>query len=84
VAMNCCVSPLATVTFAGVTAIDTSVCGVTVRVAVLLVTPAIAAVILLGPVPTPVANPLLVIVATPVADELHAAVPLRLAVVESV
>jgi hypothetical protein len=37
-ALNCCVAPLGIEGFAGVTAIDTSVAGVTASVTVLLVT----------------------------------------------
>jgi hypothetical protein len=75
---------LATVGFAGVTAIDTSVGAVTVSVATLLVMPAIAAVIFVAPVASVVANPELLMVATPVADELQVAVADRLAVLASV
>ncbi len=70
VAVNCCFVPLAIEGFAGVSAIDTSVAGVTVKV-VDPVMPPETALIALVPVATPVANPPAVIVATPVVAELH-------------
>lgn len=82
--MNCCVSPDATDGFAGVTAIDTSVGAVTVSVATLLVMPPDAAVIFAVPSVSVAANPEPLIIATPVADEFHVAVLVRLAVLESV
>ena len=63
VAVNCCVAPLAIDGFAGVTAIDSSVAAVTVST-VEPVTPSDVAVIVDGPVATPVARPAAVIVAT--------------------
>jgi hypothetical protein len=70
--------------FAGVTATDTSVAAVTVSVAALLLTPPIAAVILVMPTVNVVAKPALPIDATPVTDELHVAVLVRFVVLESV
>jgi hypothetical protein len=75
---------LAIAALAGVTAIDTSVAGVTVSVAVSLVTPPEDAVMFAEPTVKAAANPLPLIVATLVADEFHVAEPLRFAVVESV
>jgi len=72
VAVNCCFVPFAIEGFAGVTAIDTSVAAVTVRV-VEPVMPAETALIVLVPAATPVANPPAVIVATVVVTELHVA-----------
>ena len=69
VAVNCCVAPLAIEAFAGVTAIDTSV-AVTERFVEPLIEPEVAEIVVL-PVPTPVASPPLVIVATAVLDELQ-------------
>ena len=79
VAVNCSVAVIAIVGFAGVTAIDTSVGAVTVSVVVPLMAPE-AALIVLVPVPTPVANPPEVIVATVVVSELHVAVLVRFCV----
>ena len=71
VALNCSVSPFAIDGLTGVTAIDTSVAAVTVSVSSGLVTPLSAAVICVVPVPTPVANPALVIVATADVPDTH-------------
>jgi hypothetical protein len=68
--VNCCVEPLAIDPFAGVTAIDTNTGGVTVSPVELLIEPAVAWIVAL-PVPTPVAKPALVMVATTVFVELH-------------
>jgi hypothetical protein len=68
----------------GVTAIDTSVAGVTVNVSELLVTPPEAAVIVVEPSARVVARPDPSIVATPIAVEFHVAVLVRFAVLESV
>src|SRR5579862_3854318 len=70
VAVNCWVAPLVIEGLAGVTAIDTSVVGVTVNT-VEPVTPFSTALMLLVPVATPVARPLLVIVATESVAEAH-------------
>jgi hypothetical protein len=82
VAANCCVPPFETEGFAGVTAIDTSVAAVTVSV-VLPVMLLEAAWIVVVPVPTAVAKPVALIVATVTAEELHVAVLLRFCVVPS-
>ena len=74
VALNCCVVLVAIEGFVGVTAIHAKTAGVTVRVAVPVIEPDVA-VMFAVPVPTLLANPsvpaLLLIVAMPVADELH-------------
>jgi hypothetical protein len=69
--LNCWLSPFAIDGLTGVTAIDTSVAAVTVSVSPGLVTPLKAAVTCVVPVPTPVANPPEVIVATVVVPEVH-------------
>jgi hypothetical protein len=68
--------PFAIEGFAGVTAIDTSVAAVTVRVVEPLMPPDVAS-ILLVPAATAVANPPAVIVATLVVTELHVASPVK-------
>lgn len=68
--MNCFVVPTAILEFAGVTAIETRVAALTVREA-LPVTPPDTALIVVLPVPTAVANPAEVTVATPGAEEDH-------------
>ena len=72
VAVNCSVVPFAIEGFAGVTAIDTSVAAVTVRVVEPLMPPDVAS-ILLVPAATAVANPPAEMVATVVVTELHVA-----------
>ena len=62
---------------------DCSVAGVTVRTAVLEVTPVKEAVMLLVPVPTPVAKPELLMVATVVVAEFQVTEPLIFAWLES-
>jgi hypothetical protein len=79
VAVNCCVAPLAIEGFTGVTAIDTSVTAVTVRVVEPLTVPETALIVLV-PAPTAVANPPVVMVATPVVAELHVTEPVRFCV----
>jgi hypothetical protein len=81
VAVNCCVVPFAIDGFAGVTAIDTSVgaVAVTVRVVEPLMAPE-AALIVVVPAATPVANPPVVIVATVVVCEVHVAVLVKFCV----
>lgn len=72
VAVNCCVVPLAREGLAGVTAMDTRVAGLTVKVVVPETAPAAVetvAVIVVVPTAVPVASPLLLIVATAVFDE---------------
>src|ERR1700735_1146437 len=70
VAVNCCVAALAIEGFAGVTAIDTSVTAVTVSVVEPLIAPETALIVLV-PAATAVANPPVVMVATPVVAELQ-------------
>ena len=82
VAVNCCVAPLAIDGFAGATAIDTRVAVPTASV-VLPVTPVKTALISAVPRPTPVANPALLTVATPVFEELQATEVVRFFVVPS-
>jgi hypothetical protein len=79
--VNCFVVPFAIEVFAGVTAIDTSVgaVAVTVRVVVPLIAPE-AALIVLVPAATPVANPPALIVATLVVCEVHVAVLVKFCV----
>jgi len=69
-AANCWVAPTALLAVAGVTAIEDRVAAVTVRVAVPIL-PLKAAVMVVVPAATAVARPLLLIVATPVLDELQ-------------
>ena len=68
--MNCCVSPAAIDGVAGETAIETSVGAVTVSVAEPVTEPDAAWIVLL-PAVTPVARPVLAMVATALDDELH-------------
>jgi hypothetical protein len=68
--------------FAGVTDMDTSVAGVTVRVVLPLMLPE-PAWIVVEPVPTEVANPAVLMVATVVAEELQVAVLVRFWVLPS-
>jgi len=82
--VNCSVSPFAIDGLAGVTAIDTSVAGVTVSVAGGLVTPFSAAVICELPTPTAVARPAELIVATVVVPDTHVACVVRFVVLLSV
>ena len=70
VAVNCWVRPLATLGLAGVTAIDWSTAGVTV-ITVEPLMPLSAALIVEVPVPTAVARPAAVIVATEVVADAH-------------
>src|ERR1700730_3634515 len=78
VAVNCWVLPLAIDGFTGVTAIDTSVAAVTVRLTPGEVTPLERAVIITGPPAfTPVARPVALIVATVLSDDAQVAVLLR-------
>ena len=83
VAVNCCVSPLATRRVAGVTAIDASTAAVTVSVVVPLTLPEVA-VIVVEPVASAEARPVMQIVATATFDEVQATVPVRFWVVPSV
>ena len=68
VAVNCFVELVDIVEFAGITAMDTKVAAVTVRDAVPLTDPDVA-VIVVVPVPTLVASPVVSMVATEFADE---------------
>src|SRR5216684_3780152 len=84
VAVNCCVAPLGIDGFAGVTAMEVSVAAVTVSTAVFEVTPLCVAVMLVEPVPTLVARPVLVpMVATVVVPEAHVAVVVMSSVLAS-
>jgi len=82
--VNCSVVPFAIDGFAGVTAIDASVAAVTVSVSAGLVTPFSDAVICEVPVPTPVASPAELIVATVVVPEFHVTLAVRFCVLLSV
>jgi hypothetical protein len=85
VAVNCCVLPLAIDGFAGVTAIDTNVGAVTVRLSPGEVTPLKLAVMVTGPPAfTPVARPAALIVAMVLSDDAHVAVLVRFCVLPSV
>jgi hypothetical protein len=70
VALNCSVNPLATLGFAGVTAIDCNAAAVTVSFVEPETVPSFA-LIVDWPVPAAVASPVLLTVATVVADEAH-------------
>jgi hypothetical protein len=82
VAVNCCVRPLATDGFAGVTAIDCNVAAVTVSTVEPEIAPEVA---LIDEVPTPaaVAKPPAVIVATDVVPEAHVTLPVKFCVLLS-
>jgi hypothetical protein len=82
VAVNCVVVPTANVGFEGVTVIDTTVAGVTVRV-VLLVVELYVAVIVVVPAPTVVASPFESIVAVDVDELDHTTELLKSCVVPS-
>ena len=71
-AVNCCCVPAAIDALAGVTAIETSVAGVTVRLVEPLIDPEVALIVVL-PAATPVARPPLLMVATDVALEVQVA-----------
>ena len=75
--------PLAIDGLTGVMAIDWSVAPVTVSTSTGEVTPVRLAVILLVPVPTPVASPAALIVATVVVAEFHVTWLVMFAVLES-
>jgi hypothetical protein len=83
VAVNCCVNPLATDGFAGVTAIVCKTAGVTVSVVEPLIDPEVA-LIVVDPVATVLAKPALLMVATVVAEDVHVAVLVRFCVLLSV
>src|SRR5437870_11805462 len=71
VAVNCLVVPTAMLELAGVTAIETRVAPVTLRVAVPVTEPEVALMVAV-PTPTPVAKPEEWMVATVDADDNHA------------
>ena len=75
--------PFAIEGFTAVIAIDCSVAAVTARAITLDVTPLWVAVMLLEPIPTPVASPLALIEATEVVEEFHVAELVRFCVVPS-
>ncbi len=79
VAVNCSVSPVARLVFAGVTAIDTSVADVTVS-PVDPVIPSTVAEIFTGPGLTAVASPLLLIVAHVVSDDFQVTPDVKISV----
>ena len=85
--MNCVLKPFATLGLAGVTAIDTSVAGVTVKVVEPKAAP-LAAEIVADPVPTATVSPLepaaLLTDATVVSDELQATTVVKFCVELSV
>src|SRR5258707_6046050 len=70
VAVNCCLLPLLLDGFAGVTAIDISVGGVTVSTVEPVIVPLVADIVDV-PAPTPVARPVALIVATVVVPDAH-------------
>jgi hypothetical protein len=82
VAVNCCVDPLLTDGFAGVTAIETKLGAVTVSVVEPLNDPELA-VIVLVPCASVFANPALLIVAMVLADDVHVAVEVSCCVLPS-
>src|SRR5213593_716693 len=82
VALNCFVAPLAIVGFTGVTAIDTSAAGPTVKLA-LPVTPTQVALIWEVPWAIPVARPTALIIATAAFEETHVTELVRLWVLPS-
>jgi hypothetical protein len=82
VAANCSASPTAIAAVVGVTEIEASTVGLTLRVAEPLIVPE-AAVIVAVPCAKPVATPLLFTVAIEAAEELHCAVLVRFWVVPS-
>src|SRR6266478_5496450 len=74
VAVNCCVAPLLIEGFAGVTAIDTSVAGVTVSSVEPLMLPLVALIVVL-PTFKAAAKPVVLMVATVAVPEAHTALP---------
>jgi hypothetical protein len=83
VAVNCWFVPDVIEGFAGVTAMDTRVAAVTLRVVDPLTVPELAATVVV-PTPFPVARPPLEIVATPGDEELQVTVLVRFCVLPSV
>lgn len=84
VAVNWSVVPLAIDVFVAVMVIDCKVAAVTVSAIAFEVTPLWVAVILVEPVPAPVASPVVLIVAAAAFDELQVAEFVRFCVVPSV
>ena len=84
VAVNWSVVPFAIDVFTAVIVIDCKVAAVTVTAIALEVTPLCVALMLLEPVPAPVASPLVLIVIAAVLEELHVAELVRSCVVPSV
>jgi len=82
VAVYCCVVPLGMEAFAGVTAVDTNTDAVTVRLVDPLIDPDVAWMVVL-PVPTPVARPAPVMVATVVLEEVQITEVVKFAVLLS-
>ncbi len=86
-AENCCVVPSGVDGFCGVTPIDTSAAALTVIVVVAPIVPNVAVIVVL-PVPTLVASPLLpavlLIVATVAVADAHVTVPVMSCVLPSV
>src|SRR6266851_4058746 len=74
VAVNCCVAPLVIDGFAGVTAMEVSVAGVTVSSVEPVMLPLVAEIVEV-PTPAAVPNPVLLIVATVAVAEAHTALP---------
>jgi hypothetical protein len=83
VAVNCCVSPLATLELAGVTAMETSAAGVTVSVAFPVMLLEVAEIVVV-PAARVVARPLGATVAVAVLDDAQVAVAVRSCVEPSV
>jgi hypothetical protein len=81
--MNCCVVPRAVETVEGPIAIDTNVGTVTVKMADPLTEPEVAP-ILVVPCPRLVARPALLIVAVPIADDVHVTEGVKFCVLPSV
>ena len=77
--MNCCVPPAATDGFTGVTAMDTSVAAVTVRVVLPEMAPLVALMVVL-PAFSADAKPALLIVAVVVLDEAQVTLAVRFCV----
>ncbi len=80
VAVNCSVSPAGTDTLAGVRESEVNTAEDTVNVAEPLIFPEVAVIVAI-PGAAPVASPLLLMVATEVADELHVAELVKFCVV---
>ena len=81
--MNCCVSPFAIDGFAGVTAIETSVAGVTVSTVDPVIEPDVALMVLV-PTARAVVNPPVAMVAVPAVPDAQVTVLVRFDVLLSV